>query len=69
MKKIILAACAAAVILTACGRPDPAAGSTYSAWTDDGVHLIMSDVGTSDPSDDIVIDYEDNRVFSVNVID
>lgn len=44
--------------------------TVYSAWTDTGIHLIMSDNGTPDIfDDDVVIDWEDNRNFTVKVYD
>lgn len=39
--------------------------NVYEAWTDTGVHLMMSDNGTDTPEDDIVIDWEDNRQFEI----
>lgn len=42
----------------------------YNAWTDTGIHLMMSDNGTPDNfDDDFVIDWEDNRQFKVTVFD
>ena len=42
----------------------------YNAWTDNGYHLMMSDNGTpEDPEDDIIIDWEDNRKFEIEVED
>jgi len=43
--------------------------SIYEAWTDTGVHLMMSDNGTDTPEDDIVIDWETNRDFEIIVND
>lgn len=43
--------------------------SIYEAWTDTGIHLMMSDNGTDTPDDDIVIDWEDNRDFEIYVND
>lgn len=43
--------------------------SIYEAWTDTGVHLMMSDNGTDTPEDDIVIDWETNRKFQIIVND
>lgn len=39
--------------------------SIYEAWTDTGIHLMMSDNGTDTPEDDEVIDWEDNREFTI----
>lgn len=41
----------------------------YEAWTDNGVHLMMSDGGTDTPEDDEVIDWETNRDFEIIVND
>lgn len=43
--------------------------NVYEAWTDTGVHLMMSDNGTDTPEDDIVIDWETNRDFEIIVND
>lgn len=43
-------------------KTDP---SIYEAWTDTGIHLMMSDNGTETPEDDIVIDWETNREFTI----
>jgi len=37
----------------------------YEAWTDAGIHLMMSDNGTETPEDDVVIDWETNRRFTI----
>lgn len=51
-------------------RPAGAHDGVYSVWAEPGIHLIMSDNGTpEDYSDDWVIDYEDNRVVEVAVLD
>ena len=39
--------------------------NVYDAWTDTGVHLMMSDNGTDTPEDDVVIDWETNRQFTI----
>lgn len=45
---------------------DPApAWNVYSAYTDTGIHLIMTDAGTADPFDDFIVDYEDNRAYEI----
>lgn len=42
----------------------------YNVWAEPGLHLIMSDNATPDDySDDWVIDYEDNRIVEVAVLD
>lgn len=42
----------------------------YDVWASPGLHLMMSDNGTPDDySDDWVIDYEDNRIVEVAVLD
>lgn len=44
--------------------------NVYSAWTDTGIHLMISDNGTpEDLEDDFICDWEDNRVFTVTVLD
>lgn len=43
--------------------------SIYEAWTDTGIHLMMSDNGTETPEDDIVVDWETNRDFEIIVND
>lgn len=53
-------------------RPAPAQvpGDVYSAWTDTGYHLMMSDNGTpGDPEDDWVCDWEDNRTYTITILD
>lgn len=47
------------------------ADCTYSVWSDDGhTHLIMSDNGTpGNCDDDWVVDWEDNREFTVTILD
>lgn len=45
-----------------------APGNVYSAWTDDGLHLMISDAGTpEDLEDDFICDWEDNRIFEIRV--
>lgn len=60
---------AAAALLLIAGVADvntrKAEPSIYEAWTDTGVHLMMSDNGTDTPEDDIVIDWETNRKFTI----
>ena len=47
-----------------------AAGDVYSAWTEDGMHLMISDNGTpEDLEDDFICDWEDNRVFTITIED
>lgn len=42
--------------------------TVYEAWTDTGIHLMMSDNGTPDNlEDDFVVDWEDNREFKITV--
>lgn len=42
----------------------------YDVWAAPGLHLMMDDNGTPDDySDDWVIDYEDNRIVEVAVLD
>lgn len=46
------------------------AGNVYSAWTEDGMHLMISDAGTpEDLEDDFICDWEDNRVFTITIED
>ena len=45
-------------------------GNVYSAWTEDGMHLMISDNGTpEDLEDDFICDWEDNRVFTITIED
>lgn len=45
-------------------------GNVYSAWTEDGLHLMISDAGTpEDLEDDFVCDWETNREFTVTIYD
>ena len=66
MVKLLLALAALTVTV---GVFDAATRKTepevYEAWTDTGIHLMMSDNGTTTPEDDIVIDWEDNRQFTI----
>ena len=42
----------------------------YNVWAEPGLHLMMSDNGTPDDyDDDWVVDWEDNRVVEVAVMD
>ena len=51
-------------------RPVAPEPDIYSAWTDTGYHLMISDNGTpDDPEDDWVVDWEDNRDFRIIVND
>lgn len=60
----------AVIMILLSHRTDEAVGQCYSAWTDTGIHLIMCDNGTPDDvEDDYVVDWEDNRVFSIKVYD
>lgn len=74
MKAMIIGAIAyitslAILAVSAYGYCSPK-GDCYSAWTEDGVHLIISDNGTPDDlEDDFICDYETNRVFEINVIE
>lgn len=44
--------------------------NVYSAWTEDGIHLMISDNGTPDDfDDDFICDWEDNREFVVTILD
>lgn len=64
MKALILA-----LIATITVAPTPK-DNTYSVWSDDGIHLIMSDNGTPDDyDDDWVVDWETNRDYKVTVYD
>lgn len=48
----------------------PKKGTCYSAWTETGTHLIMSDNGTpNDPDDDFVADWETNREYTITIND
>ena len=48
----------------------PKDADVYSAWTDNGLHLMISDNGTPDnPEDDFICDWEDNRAFEIIVKD
>lgn len=64
---------AAAALLLIAGVADvntrKAEPNVYEAWTDTGIHLMMSDNGTNTPEDDIVIDWETNRDFEIIVND
>ena len=41
-------------------------GDCYSAYTEDGIHLILSDNGTPDYlDDDFICDWEDNVDFEI----
>lgn len=54
-------------VMTASKAP---AGNVYSAWTEDGIHLMISDNGTPEIlEDDFICDWEDNRVFTVTILD
>ncbi len=66
MFKIIVAIFAALA-----GASKPAAPhGYYDAWTSTGIHVFVDDNGTpEDFSDDWVFDWEDNRVFTITVID
>lgn len=45
-------------------------GDVYSAWTDTGMHLMISDNGTPDDlEDDFICDWEDNREFTITILD
>lgn len=60
---------AAAALLLIAGVADVNTRKTepniYEAWTDTGIHLMMSDNGTDTPEDDTVIDWETNRQFTI----
>lgn len=44
--------------------------NVYSVWNENGIHLIMSDNSTpTDFSDDWIVDYEDNRIVKVTMLD
>lgn len=63
MKALILALIASMTIV-----PVPK-DTVYSVWSED-IHLIMSDNGTPDDyDDDWVVDWEDNRVVIVTILD
>lgn len=45
-------------------------GDVYSAWTQDGLHLMISDAGTpGNYEDDFICDWETNRDFAITVND
>lgn len=45
-------------------------GDCYSAWTEDGIHLILSDNGTPENlEDDFICDWESDRNYGINVIE
>lgn len=57
------------VLLAALSAGKPA-GNVYSAWTDDGLHLMISDAGTpEDLEDDFICDWETNREFTITIHD
>lgn len=59
-----------ALLLIMASTTHNAQDNCYSAWTDTGIHLIMSDNGTpTDYSDDWIVDYEDNRNVKVTILD
>ena len=46
------------------------AGDVYSAWTQDGLHLMISDAGTpGNYDDDFICDWETNREFTITIHD
>lgn len=46
------------------------AGNVYSAWTEDGLHLMISDAGTpGNYEDDFICDWETNRDFIITIHD
>lgn len=46
------------------------AGDVYSAWTQDGLHLMISDAGTpGNYDDDFICDWETNRDFTITIHD
>lgn len=58
------------MILICNARNIQATPTVYNAWTDTGIHLMMSDSGTPDNfEDDVVIDWEDNREFKITILD
>lgn len=58
------------LILALTQKPAQPVGNVYSAWTDDGMHLMISDNGTPDDlEDDFICDWEDNREFTVTIYD
>ena len=75
MKAMIIGAIAyiaslAILAVSAFGYATQPKGECYSAWTEDGIHLILSDNGTPDDlEDDFICDWESNREFTVNVIE
>lgn len=57
------------VLLAALSAGKPA-GNVYSAWTQDGLHLMISDAGTpGNYDDDFICDWETNRDFTITVND
>ena len=69
IKTIFAAAALVAIAGVADVNTRKAEPSIYEAWTDTGIHLMMSDNGTETPEDDIVIDWETNRDFEIIVND
>lgn len=58
-----------ALIVAICGQPQPV-GNVYSAWTEDGIHLMISDAGTPGYlEDDFICDWETNRDFTITIND
>lgn len=61
---------ASLVILTvsALGYATQPKGECYSAWSESGIHLILSDNGTPDDvEDDFICDWETNREFTIDI--
>lgn len=57
------------VLLAALSAGKPA-GNVYSAWTEDGIHLMISDAGTPGYyEDDFICDWETNRDFAITIHD
>ena len=57
------------VLLAALSAGKPA-GNVYSAWTQDGLHLMISDAGTpGNYDDDFICDWETNREFTITIHD
>lgn len=54
--------------ISAFGYAVKGSADCYSAYTETGVHLIMSDNGTpNDIEDDYICDYETNRIFEITI--
>ena len=58
------------MILAITAPAEKPVGDVYSAWTESGIHLMISDNGTPDDfDDDFICDWETNRDFAVTIYD